>query len=45
MKADRNDDNYSYVSAWEYNGVDNAPILHKEPLEFTEVHPSVRSYK
>jgi succinate dehydrogenase / fumarate reductase flavoprotein subunit len=44
-EADRNDEKYSYVSAWEYNGENNAPILHKEPLEFTEVHPSVRSYK
>ncbi|HEY7315165.1 MAG TPA: fumarate reductase/succinate dehydrogenase flavoprotein subunit [Gemmataceae bacterium] len=44
-EADRNDDKYSYVSAWEYAGTDNSPILHKEPLEFTEVHPSVRSYK
>jgi succinate dehydrogenase / fumarate reductase flavoprotein subunit len=44
-EAARNDEQYSYVSAWEYNGVENAPILHKEPLTFEEVHPSVRSYK
>jgi succinate dehydrogenase / fumarate reductase flavoprotein subunit len=44
-EAARNDEQYSYVSAWEYNGVEQAPVLHKEPLEFTEVHPSVRSYK
>ncbi|MGH7224837.1 MAG: FAD-binding protein, partial [Gemmataceae bacterium] len=44
-EAKRNDEKYAYVSAWEYAGVDKAPILHKEGLEFEEVHPSVRSYK
>jgi len=44
-EAKRNDEKYSYVSAWEYTGVDKSPVLHKEPLEFEEVHLSVRSYK
>jgi succinate dehydrogenase / fumarate reductase flavoprotein subunit len=44
-EAERYDEKYSYVSAWEYAGVENAPILHKEMLQFEEVHPSVRSYK
>jgi succinate dehydrogenase / fumarate reductase flavoprotein subunit len=44
-EAARNDEKFAYVSAWEYKGVDNAPVLHKEPLVFEEVHPSVRSYK
>jgi succinate dehydrogenase / fumarate reductase flavoprotein subunit len=44
-EARRNDEKFSYVSAWEYTGEDKAPILHKEPLEFEEVHLSVRSYK
>ncbi len=44
-EAERNDEKYAYVSAWEYTGIDKAPILHKEGLEFEEVHPSVRSYK
>ncbi len=44
-EADRNDEKYAYVSAWEYAGTGKAPILHKEGLEFEEVHPSVRSYK
>jgi succinate dehydrogenase / fumarate reductase flavoprotein subunit len=44
-EAKRNDDKYTYVSAWEYAGGEKAPILHKEGLEFEEVHPSVRSYK
>ncbi len=44
-EARRNDEKFSYVSAWEYTGEDKAPVLHKEPLEFEEVHLSVRSYK
>jgi succinate dehydrogenase / fumarate reductase flavoprotein subunit len=44
-EAARNDEKYSYVSAWEHAGVEKAPVLHKEPLIFEEVHPSVRSYK
>jgi succinate dehydrogenase / fumarate reductase, flavoprotein subunit len=44
-EAQRNDDEYSYTSAWEFNGVDKEPILNKEPLEFHYVHPSQRSYK
>ncbi len=44
-EAKRNDEEYSYVAAWEYQGSDKAPLLHKEPLEWHEVHPSVRSYK
>ncbi len=44
-EAMRDDDGYSYVSAWEYAGAGSAPVLHKEPLEFHYVHPSQRSYK
>ena len=44
-EALRDDENFSYVAAWEYAGVGNAPVLHKEPLEFEYVHPSQRSYK
>ncbi len=44
-EARRNDDEFSYVAAWQYQG-DGAPhALHKEPLEFEYVHPSQRSYK
>jgi succinate dehydrogenase / fumarate reductase flavoprotein subunit len=43
-EAKRNDAEYAYVSAWEYRGVGQAPVLHKEPLIFENVHPSVRSY-
>jgi succinate dehydrogenase / fumarate reductase flavoprotein subunit len=44
-EAQRNDEQYSYTAAWEFNGVGNAPILNKELLEFHYVHPSQRSYK
>jgi succinate dehydrogenase / fumarate reductase flavoprotein subunit len=44
-EAKRNDAEYQFVSAWEHAGPGKEPILHKEPLEFTEVKPSVRSYK
>jgi succinate dehydrogenase / fumarate reductase flavoprotein subunit len=44
-EAQRNDDEYSYSAAWEFNGVDKEPILNKELLEFHYVHPSQRSYK
>jgi succinate dehydrogenase / fumarate reductase flavoprotein subunit len=44
-EAQRNDAEYSYVAAWEYQGEGRPPALHKEPLHWEEVHPSVRSYK
>ncbi|HET9528796.1 MAG TPA: fumarate reductase/succinate dehydrogenase flavoprotein subunit, partial [Blastocatellia bacterium] len=31
-EALRDDENFSYVAAWQYQGVDNRPVLHKEPL-------------
>lgn len=44
-EARRNDDQYSYVSAWEYMGDDQAPQLHKEDLNFEFVELKERSYK
>ncbi|HYG21816.1 MAG TPA: fumarate reductase/succinate dehydrogenase flavoprotein subunit [Verrucomicrobiae bacterium] len=44
-EAQRDDDNFSYVAAWEYQGLDKKPVLHKEPLVYEEVHMSTRSYK
>ena len=44
-EALRDDEHYTYVAAWEFNGVGKAPTLHKEPLVFEEVHPTQRSYK
>jgi succinate dehydrogenase / fumarate reductase flavoprotein subunit len=44
-EAMRDDENYSYVAAWEFKGDGQAAALHKEPLTFEYVHPSQRSYK
>ncbi len=44
-EALRDDANFSYVAAWGFTGVGKPPELHKEPLEFEEVHPTQRSYK
>jgi succinate dehydrogenase / fumarate reductase flavoprotein subunit len=44
-EALRDDAHFSYAAAWEFTGVGRPPILHKEPLEFGEVHPTQRSYK
>jgi succinate dehydrogenase / fumarate reductase flavoprotein subunit len=44
-EALRDDENYSYVAAWQYNGDDVAEVLHKEPLVFENVKLTQRSYK
>ncbi|RPE12322.1 fumarate reductase/succinate dehydrogenase flavoprotein subunit [Chitinophaga lutea] len=43
-EAKRDDENFSFVAAWEYKGPGNFD-LHKEALNFEIVHPSQRSYK
>ena len=42
-EAQRNDADYTYVSAWEWN--DDDPIIHKEDLVFDNVELKTRSYK
>ncbi len=44
-EALRDDENYSYVSAWEYKGAGKKPELHKEQLEFKYIELKQRSYK
>jgi succinate dehydrogenase / fumarate reductase, flavoprotein subunit len=44
-EAKRDDENFSFVSAWQYSGDLAKPVLHKEPLTFDYVKPSQRSYK
>jgi hypothetical protein len=44
-EALRNDENFAYVAAWEFNPSSDKPILNREPLTFEHVHPSQRSYK
>ncbi|MBB6500764.1 fumarate reductase/succinate dehydrogenase flavoprotein subunit [Pedobacter cryoconitis] len=43
-EALRDDENYCYVSAWEWKGENTAPVLHPEPLVFEFIKLSVRSY-
>ncbi|MFO7591856.1 MAG: fumarate reductase/succinate dehydrogenase flavoprotein subunit [Acidimicrobiia bacterium] len=44
-EALRNDEDFSYVGAWEYTGDLANPTLHKEALSFENVHLAQRSYK
>ena len=44
-EALRNDEDFSHIAAWEYEGQDRAPAQHREPLRFEFVTPTQRSYK
>lgn len=44
-EAQRNDREYSYVAAWQYQGETEQPVLNKEQLEFDNVELTQRSYK
>lgn len=44
-EAKRDDENFSHVAAWEFQGVGAKPQLHEEPLEFEYVKLTQRSYK
>ncbi len=44
-EAMRDDENFTYVAAWEYKGDDQEPALHKEDLVFENVELKQRSYK
>lgn len=44
-EAKRDDENYAYVAAWEYNGENQDYTLHKEQLTFENVKLTQRSYK
>jgi len=44
-EAKRDDEEFAYSAAWEWNGEASSPILNKEPLEFEYVQPTQRSYK
>ncbi len=44
-EAMRDDENFCHVSAWEYKGYGNDPVLNKEPLTFENVKLTQRSYK
>jgi succinate dehydrogenase / fumarate reductase flavoprotein subunit len=44
-EAKRNDEEFMYVAAWEFTGVGNEPVLHKEPLVYENIEVKTRSYK
>ncbi|MGK5445398.1 fumarate reductase/succinate dehydrogenase flavoprotein subunit [Micromonospora sp. URMC 105] len=44
-EAQRDDDRFAYVAAWEYTATGEPVVLHKEDLKFEYVHPTQRSYK
>jgi succinate dehydrogenase / fumarate reductase flavoprotein subunit len=44
-EALRHDEKYMYVAAWEHNGEDKAPVLHKEPLIYENITVQTRNYK
>jgi succinate dehydrogenase / fumarate reductase flavoprotein subunit len=44
-EAKRDDENFTYVAAWEYTGDNQPEVLHKEELIFENVKLTQRSYK
>ena len=44
-EAQRDDEHFRYVAAWEYRGEGQDEVLNKEPLEFVDVPLTTRSYK
>jgi len=44
-EALRNDAEFQFISAWAWKGEGEEPELIKEPLNFEEIQPTVRSYK
>jgi succinate dehydrogenase / fumarate reductase flavoprotein subunit len=44
-EALRDDENFTFVSAWEYKGEPSKAKLHKEPLNYENIELKTRSYK
>ncbi|MFG2046888.1 fumarate reductase/succinate dehydrogenase flavoprotein subunit [Micromonospora sp. NPDC048935] len=44
-EAQRDDEKFAYVAAWEFTATGEPSVLHKEDLKFEYVHPTQRSYK
>jgi succinate dehydrogenase / fumarate reductase flavoprotein subunit len=44
-EALRDDENFAYVAAWEFQGTGKDAALHREDLTFEHVHLAQRSYK
>ena len=43
-EAQRDDVNFAHIAAWEFNDYGD-PIRHQEPLQFTDLQPTTRSYR
>ena len=44
-EAVRDDENFTFVSAWEYKGEPSDAVMHKEPLIYENIELKTRSYK
>jgi succinate dehydrogenase / fumarate reductase flavoprotein subunit len=44
-EAQRDDARFAHIAAWEHTGDGSEPIRHSEPLRFTALQPSARSYR
>jgi succinate dehydrogenase / fumarate reductase flavoprotein subunit len=44
-EAQRDDENFCYVGAWEHKGSGKEATLHKEELKFENIKLATRSYK
>ncbi len=44
-EAERHDENFMYVAAWEYKGEGQEPALNKEPLIYENIKVAQRNYK
>jgi succinate dehydrogenase flavoprotein subunit len=44
-EAMRDDEKFAYVAAWEFTGDFGKPRLHREKLDFENVHLAARNYK
>ena len=44
-EAQRHDEDFSYVAAWQYSGKISMPVLYKEELNFKFVRPNTRNYR
>jgi len=44
-EALRDDQNFTFVSAWEFKGIDEEPVLQKEPLNYENIEVKQRNYK
>jgi succinate dehydrogenase / fumarate reductase, flavoprotein subunit len=44
-EAERHDETFMYVAAWEYKGDGQEPVLNKEPLNYENIKVAQRNYK